>query len=73
MLVAVILVSHKINMNPDNLATPLAASIGDVVSLSILSFIASLLYENIGKNFRVLLIKYILRIYMEANANLYKN
>lgn len=47
-LVAVILVSHKFNMNPDNLATPLAASIGDVVSLSILSFIASLLYENIG-------------------------
>lgn len=35
-------------MNPDNLATPLAASIGDVVSLSVLSFIASLLYENLG-------------------------
>lgn len=52
-LVAVILVSHKINMNPDNLATPLAASIGDVVSLSILSFIASLLYENLGKTFNL--------------------
>lgn len=49
MLVAVILTSYKFNMNPDNLATPLAASIGDVVSLSILSFIASLLYENLGK------------------------
>lgn len=36
-------------MNPDNLATPLAASIGDVVSLSVLSFIASLLFENLGK------------------------
>lgn len=47
-LVAVILLSYKFKMNPDNLATPLAASIGDVVSLSILSFIASLLYENIG-------------------------
>lgn len=47
-LVAVILLSHKFKMNPDNLATPLAASIGDVVSLSILSFIASLLFEHIG-------------------------
>lgn len=35
-------------MNPDNLATPLAASIGDVVSISLLSFIASLLFENLG-------------------------
>ncbi|XP_017852433.1 solute carrier family 41 member 1 isoform X2 [Drosophila busckii] len=46
-LVAVILFSQKYNLNPDNLATPLAASIGDVVSISLLSFIASLLYENI--------------------------
>lgn len=49
MLVAVIIVSHKINLNPDNLATPLAASIGDVVSLTMLSFIASTLYENLGR------------------------
>ncbi|XP_022214021.2 solute carrier family 41 member 3 isoform X1 [Drosophila obscura] len=46
-LVAVILFSQKYHLNPDNLATPLAASIGDVVSISLLSFIASLLYENI--------------------------
>ncbi|XP_026846151.1 solute carrier family 41 member 1 isoform X2 [Drosophila persimilis] len=46
-LVAVILFSQKYQLNPDNLATPLAASIGDVVSISLLSFIASLLYENI--------------------------
>ncbi|XP_058444664.1 solute carrier family 41 member 1 isoform X1 [Malaya genurostris] len=46
-LVAVILLSNKLKMNPDNLATPLAASIGDVVSISLLSFIASLLFENI--------------------------
>lgn len=36
-------------MNPDNLATPFAASIGDVVSISLLSFIASLLFRNLGK------------------------
>ncbi|XP_030382230.1 solute carrier family 41 member 1 isoform X2 [Scaptodrosophila lebanonensis] len=46
-LVAVILFSAKYRLNPDNLATPLAASIGDVVSISLLSFIASLLYEHI--------------------------
>ncbi|KAJ6645691.1 Solute carrier family 41 member 2 [Pseudolycoriella hygida] len=46
-LVAVILTSYKIHLNPDNLATPLAASIGDVVSLTMLSFIASTLYENL--------------------------
>lgn len=46
---AVILLSNKFKMNPDNLATPLAASIGDVVSISLLSFIASLLFEHLGK------------------------
>ncbi|XP_021701257.1 solute carrier family 41 member 1 isoform X4 [Aedes aegypti] len=46
-LVAVILLSNKFKMNPDNLATPLAASIGDVVSISLLSFIASLLFEHL--------------------------
>lgn len=49
-LVAVILLSHRFHMNPDNLATPLAASIGDVVSLSVLSFIASTIFEHLGKS-----------------------
>ncbi|XP_050086631.1 solute carrier family 41 member 1 isoform X3 [Anopheles aquasalis] len=46
-LVAVILLSNRYQMNPDNLATPLAASIGDVVSISLLSFIATQLFDNI--------------------------
>lgn len=46
-LVAVVLLSKKFRLNPDNLATPLAASIGDVVSISVLSFIASLLYDQL--------------------------
>lgn len=42
-------------MNPDNLATPLAASIGDIVSLLLLSHIASLLYSIHGnKNSNVI-------------------
>lgn len=48
-LVAVIILSKKYKMNPDNLATPLAASIGDVVAISLLSFIASLLFQHLGK------------------------
>lgn len=48
-LVAVILLSHKYKVNPDNMATPLAASIGDVVSISLLSFITSVLFRNLGE------------------------
>lgn len=47
-LVAVILISSRTTMNPDNLATPLAASIGDVVSISLLAAMATLLFEHIG-------------------------
>uniref|UniRef100_A0A182J9E1 SLC41A/MgtE integral membrane domain-containing protein n=1 Tax=Anopheles atroparvus TaxID=41427 RepID=A0A182J9E1_ANOAO len=46
-LVAVILFTKRFKLNPDNLATPLAASIGDVVSISILSGMASLLFDHI--------------------------
>lgn len=45
LLIAVIFLSRKLKLNPDNVATPLAASIGDVVSLMVLSTSASLLYE----------------------------
>lgn len=48
-LVAVILLSQRYRLNPDNMATPLAASIGDVVSISLLSFIASLLFDHISE------------------------
>lgn len=48
-LIAMVLTSIKLKMNPDNLATPLAASIGDVVSITVFSFIASLLYKYHGE------------------------
>jgi solute carrier family 41 len=50
-LVAVILVSNRYKVNPDNLATPLAASIGDVVSITMLSFAVSFLYANLSEFF----------------------
>ncbi|CAH1098924.1 unnamed protein product [Psylliodes chrysocephalus] len=45
LLVSVIFLSHKMKLNPDNLATPLAASVGDLVSLIVLSSWARLLYS----------------------------
>ncbi|XP_017765701.1 PREDICTED: solute carrier family 41 member 1-like isoform X2 [Eufriesea mexicana] len=45
-MIAVIMISYKCKMNPDNLATPLAASFGDVVSISVLSTIASALFNR---------------------------
>ncbi|XP_057669413.1 solute carrier family 41 member 3-like [Diorhabda carinulata] len=44
-LVSLIIASRKFKLNPDNIATPMAASIGDVVSLIMLSTWASFLYS----------------------------
>ncbi|XP_012055753.1 PREDICTED: solute carrier family 41 member 1-like [Atta cephalotes] len=47
-MVAVILLSRRMNINPDNVATPIAASLGDLTTLALLSWIASILYKAIG-------------------------
>ena len=47
-MVAVIMVARKCNINPDNVATPIAASLGDLITLGLLSWIASLLYDARG-------------------------
>lgn len=47
-MILVIVVSRKVNINPDNIATPIAASLGDLTTLALLSWIASLLYRTIG-------------------------
>ena len=48
-MVGVILVSRKCNVNPDNVATPIAASLGDLTTLGLLAWIASLLFQAKGK------------------------
>lgn len=53
-MIAVIMGSHRMRMNPDNLATPLAASIGDIVSISVLSAIASALYKRLENEIWIL-------------------
>ena len=40
-MVAVIGLSRKYNVNPDNVATPIAAALGDLVTLSLLAAVAS--------------------------------
>ncbi|XP_046984905.1 solute carrier family 41 member 1-like [Schistocerca americana] len=46
---AVIVFSRHCSINPDNVATPIAASLGDVTSLALLSWISTVLYDAIGK------------------------
>lgn len=45
----VIAFSRKWGINPDNVAAPIAASLGDLCSLSILAWIATIVYENMSK------------------------
>lgn len=47
-MVGVILFSRRFNINPDNVATPIAASLGDLTTLALLSWIASLLHGAIA-------------------------
>jgi len=46
-MVVVILLSKKYGINPDNVATPIAASLGDLVTLALLSYICNFLYKKI--------------------------
>ncbi|XP_066997122.1 solute carrier family 41 member 1 [Anabrus simplex] len=47
-MVAVIIFSRQCHINPDNVATPIAASLGDLITLALLSWIATVLYNKIG-------------------------
>ncbi|CAF0825967.1 unnamed protein product [Adineta ricciae] len=46
-MIIVIVISHRCKINPDNIATPLAASLGDLTTLSILAGIGGLLFQTI--------------------------
>lgn len=48
-MVIVIFASQKFKVNPDNVATPLAASIGDIVSNSVLAVTAAYMFEQISE------------------------
>ncbi|CAG2177412.1 unnamed protein product, partial [Oppiella nova] len=42
----VIVIARKVNINPDNIATPIAASMGDVCTIAILALISDFLYKR---------------------------
>ncbi|XP_045481929.1 solute carrier family 41 member 1-like isoform X2 [Harmonia axyridis] len=44
----VIVLSRYVHINPDNVATPIAASLGDITSLTLLSLVSTVLYDSIG-------------------------
>jgi solute carrier family 41 len=46
-MIVVVIASHKCNINPDNVATPIAASLGDLITLTILAQISNYLYQCI--------------------------
>ena len=48
-MVGVVLCSRRCKINPDNVATPIAASLGDLTTLSLLSGVGCVLYKEIGK------------------------
>lgn len=56
MLVAVILISRRLNLNPDNVATPLGASIGDIVSITLLSNISAAIHTIHGNYIFIILL-----------------
>lgn len=48
-MAAVVVFSRKCNINPDNVSTPIAASLGDLITLALLSAISRFLHSCLGK------------------------
>ncbi|KAM8916774.1 solute carrier family 41 member 1 isoform 2-T5 [Spinachia spinachia] len=49
-MIGVIIASRKVGINPDNVATPIAASLGDLITLSVLAGISTGLYKELEFN-----------------------
>lgn len=49
-MVGVILGSMRMGINPDNVATPMAASFGDLITLALLACFSQWFFSLIGKN-----------------------
>ncbi|CAF1065993.1 unnamed protein product [Rotaria magnacalcarata] len=47
-MITIIVLSHKTCINPDNIATPIAESLGDLITLVILSIIGSFIFKTIN-------------------------
>ncbi|XP_055039820.1 solute carrier family 41 member 1 [Misgurnus anguillicaudatus] len=49
-MIGVIIASRKVGINPDNVATPIAASLGDLITLTLLAGISTGLYKELEYN-----------------------
>jgi len=47
-MAGVILLSRRFHINPDNVATPIAASLGDLTTICLLAAISMLLFRTLG-------------------------
>nr|XP_045726656.1 solute carrier family 41 member 3-like [Mirounga angustirostris] len=45
LMVCIVIGARKLGLNPDNIATPIAASLGDLTTLSLLAFVSSFFYK----------------------------
>lgn len=54
-MVAVIIGSRKMGINPDNVATPIAASLGDLITLSLLAGVSSFFFCYRGQRSHITL------------------
>uniref|UniRef100_A0AAY5KQY5 Solute carrier family 41 member n=1 Tax=Esox lucius TaxID=8010 RepID=A0AAY5KQY5_ESOLU len=52
-MIGVIIASRKVGINPDNVATPIAASLGDLITLSLLAGISTGLYKELVSLFHL--------------------
>ena len=55
-MILVIQTANNLNINPDNVATPIAASLGDLATLAILSGVASVFHSSWWISMLVLLV-----------------
>nr|XP_025721987.1 solute carrier family 41 member 3-like isoform X2 [Callorhinus ursinus] len=46
LMVCIVIGALKLGLNPDNIATPIAASLGDLTTLSLLAFVSSFFYKH---------------------------
>jgi len=47
-MIGVVIGSRKVGINPDNVATPIAASLGDLITLSLLAGVSTTLFQYRG-------------------------
>lgn len=47
-MVGVVMLSRKFHINPDNVATPVAASLGDLTTVSMLAAVSMVLFKTLG-------------------------